>query len=87
MDKQARYKELDKLLVENKYKYYILGEPTISDEEYDNYEMEFNQLAKELDLPGSSVGFPWEREAEVVSDFADNLLKEWYKWDKKENKE
>lgn len=62
MDVKSRIEELTKILNEANYNYYILDNPTISDQEFDKYlrelielEMEYPNLKKE-DSPTTRVG-------------------------------
>ena len=62
MDVKLRIEELTKILNEANYNYYILDNPTISDQEFDKYlrelielEMEYPDLKKE-DSPTVRVG-------------------------------
>jgi NAD-dependent DNA ligase len=51
VDKKDRYNTLSWKILEAKYRYYILSEPTITDYEYDLMEKEYDSLADELGLP------------------------------------
>jgi NAD-dependent DNA ligase len=65
MDKKyKRFLSIGWELLEHKYRYYVLDNPTIPDHEYDILEKEYDNLAKELDLePTASnmVGFDTKR--------------------------
>jgi DNA ligase (NAD+) len=41
---QNRIKELEKLLIQYKHEYYCIGEPSVSDFEYDALERELRRL-------------------------------------------
>ena len=49
-----RFIRLGWLLLEHKYRYYILNSPTISDHEFDTLEAEYRKLAEILELPPSA---------------------------------
>lgn len=64
MNKAARFVELSWLILEHKYRYYMLSKPIIQDYEYDMLEKEYDGLADEIGLPKSAsdmVGFKEDR--------------------------
>jgi len=55
-----RFIELNWLLIEHKYRYYVMINPIITDYEFDMMEKEYRELAEELDVPPTAsdmVGF------------------------------
>lgn len=54
MKSKAKYIKLGWEILEAKYRYYILGSPTLQDYEYDIMEKEYEKLADELGLPKSA---------------------------------
>lgn len=58
------FKNLGWLLLEHKFRYYILQKPIISDYEFDKIETSYRSLAKKLGLPPTAsdmVGFDMTR--------------------------
>lgn len=63
-DKKQRFIQLSWIILEHKYRYYILDKPIIQDYDYDKLEKEYEALADELKLEPSAsnmVGFDLDR--------------------------
>jgi len=69
-DEEKRFIKLGWLLIESKYRYYKMDDPTLEDSEYDRLEKEYDELAKKLgQIPTASdmVGFDQNRPSSALA--------------------
>lgn len=70
---------MENILLEHRYRYYILGEPIISDYSYDMLEREYLKVAPEdslIRLPGSDLKSSYPEH--IINKFKDGNIRQKY---------